>query len=87
MLWGPRSKPRGILGGLLNIHRIIYKSEQVKHLLNDSNLDLFLFSETWLKKYSPISACINVPGHFIFRRDRERADRVDCLCTVYERSL
>ena len=45
------------------------KSDQVQHLLNDSNLDFLCLSETWLHKYSP-SAVFSAPGYNIYRRDR-----------------
>lgn len=43
----PMSKPKGILGGHLNIRSILPKRDQIEHLLTDSNLDFFLaLSET-----------------------------------------
>lgn len=68
-VWDPKAKPRGILGGHLNIRSIKIKSLQVQHLLTDSNLDFLCLSETWLKESSP-SAASNVPGFKSFRRDR-----------------
>lgn len=69
MLWDPRAKPKGLLGGHINIRSITGKSEQIKHLIVNSNLDYLCLSETWLHKNSP-SAALSVPGYNIFRRDR-----------------
>ncbi len=69
VLWDPRAKPKGLLGGHLNIHSIIPKSDQIKHLLAKSNLDFLCLSETWLHKNSPSSA-LHIPGYNVFRKDR-----------------
>lgn len=68
-VWDSKVKPRGILGGHLNIRSINMKSLQVHHLLTDSNLDFLCLCETWLKESSP-SAASNVSGFKSFRRDR-----------------
>ena len=39
VLWDLKSKPKGILGGHLNIQSIISKGDQIHTLLSDSNLD------------------------------------------------
>lgn len=46
VLWDPSAKPKGLLWGHLNIHSIISKSDQIKHLLAESNLDFMCLSET-----------------------------------------
>ena len=69
ILWDPRAKPRGLLGGHMNIRSVTGKSEQIQHLIADSNLDYLCLSETWLHKNSP-SAALSVPGYNIYRRDR-----------------
>ncbi len=56
-------------GGHLNIRSIIPKSDQIKHLLAESNLDFLCLSETWLHKNSPSSA-LHIPGYNVFRKDR-----------------
>lgn len=70
--WDPTAKPKGLLGGHLNIRSLISKSDQIQHLLLDSNLDFLCLSETWLNKNAP-SAAVNVSGFKVFRRDRERS--------------
>lgn len=45
------------------------RSDQVHHLLLDSNLDFLCLSETWLHKNTP-SAALKVPGFNFYRRDR-----------------
>ncbi len=68
-IWDPKVKPKGLLGGHLNIRSIIAKSDQIHHLLLDSNLDFLCLSETWLHENSP-SAALEVPGFTFYRRDR-----------------
>jgi len=68
-IWDPKVKPKGLLGGHLNIRSIISKSEQIHHLLLESNLDFLCLSETWLHENSP-SAALEVPGFKLYRRDR-----------------
>lgn len=53
----------------MNIRSIKSKSDQVHHLLLDSNLDFLCLSETWLHKNTP-SAALKVPGFNFYRRDR-----------------
>lgn len=69
IIWDPRAKSRGLLGGHLNIQSIKSKSDQIQHLLTDSNLDFLCLSETWLHEHAP-SAALVVPGYVNFRRDR-----------------
>ncbi|KAK0142318.1 putative RNA-directed DNA polymerase from transposon X-element [Merluccius polli] len=69
IVWDPKSKPTGLLGGHLNIRSAVSKQSQLEHLLSDSNLDFLGLSETWLKKNSSVAA-INFPGYNLFRRDR-----------------
>ena len=52
LIWDPQSKPKGLLGGHLNIRSIVSKSNQLEHLLSHSNLDFLGLSETWLNKHS-----------------------------------
>lgn len=72
IIWDPKTKPKGILGRHLNIRSILSKTEQINHLLLNSNLDYLCLSETWLYKNTP-SAALNMPGYNMFRRDREAA--------------
>ena len=65
VLWDHLAKPSGLLGGHLNIHSLVPKSDQIKHILIDSNLDYLCLSETWLNKNSPSSA-IHIPGYNAF---------------------
>ncbi len=69
-VWDPKAKPKGLLGGHLNIRNIRSKSEQIQHLLLDSNLDFLCLSETWLNQNAPLAA-LNIPGYNIYRKDRE----------------
>lgn len=69
VVWDPKIKPRGLFGGHLNIRSMTAKSDQVTHLLSESNLDFICLSETWLKQSSSTSV-FTVPGYQCFRRDR-----------------
>ena len=69
-IWDQCAKPKGLLGGHLNIRSAISKSEQLEKLLADSNLDFLCFSETWLTETSPIAA-IKMLGYNYFRKDRK----------------
>lgn len=69
VIWDAKSKPKGLLGGHLNVRSISSKTDQVEKLLTDSNLDFICLSETWLTKTSP-QAAYCIPGYSIFRRDR-----------------
>lgn len=70
VLWDPRAKPKGLLGGHLNIRSVASKTEQLEKLLMDSNLDFLCLSESWLTDSSPDTAYI-VPGYNVFRKDRK----------------
>ena len=69
IFWDPKAKPKGLLGGHLNICSLLPKNDQIKHLLLESNIDYLFLSETWLHSNSP-SAALSVPGYNIFRKDR-----------------
>ncbi len=71
LIWDPQSKPKGLLGGHLNIRSIVSKSNQLEHLLSHSNLDFLGLSETWLNKHSP-EAAFDISGYNVFRRDRNK---------------
>ena len=53
VLWDAKTKPKGIIGGHLNIQSIISKTEQLEHLLTDSNIDHLGLTETWLTPHTP----------------------------------
>ena len=67
VIWEPTSKPKGILGGHLNIQSIL--PTRIEHLLTDSNLDFLALSETWLHSNIPTSM-IDVSGYTCYRQDR-----------------
>ena len=69
-IWDSRSKPSGILLGHINIRSIVNKTEQMEHLLSDSNIDILGVSESWLT-HSSSTAAISIPGYNVFRKDRE----------------
>lgn len=69
ILWDSRAKPSGLLAGHLNIRSAIPKSEQLQHLLYESNLDFLCLTETWLHENSPADV-LKVHGYNMFRRDR-----------------
>ena len=48
---------------------MVHKREQLEFLLNDSNIDVFALSETWLTPSSPEAAVI-MPGYDAYRKDR-----------------
>lgn len=70
IIWDLKSKPKGILGGHLNILSVISKGDQVQHLLMDSNLDFLAVSVNWLNDNIP-TAMIDVPGYACYGKDRQ----------------
>lgn len=70
IIWDSRSQPKGLLLGHINIRSIVNKTEQMEHLLSESNIDILGISESWLTHSSP-SAAVNIPEYNVFRRDRE----------------
>ncbi len=83
IIWYSKAKPKGILGGHLNIRSLRPKSEQINHLLSESNLDFICLSETWLHKNSP-SAADKILGYVEFRRDRAEVKGGGVLVYVRE---
>uniref|UniRef100_A0A672J846 Reverse transcriptase domain-containing protein n=1 Tax=Salarias fasciatus TaxID=181472 RepID=A0A672J846_SALFA len=83
VIWDAKSKPKGLLGGHLNIRSIASKPDQVEKLLTGSNLDFICLSETWLKKTSP-PAAFYMSGYKIFRRDRSTGKGGELLFYVRE---
>lgn len=69
VLWNPKTKPKGIFGGHINIRSVISKTEQLEHILLDSNLDYLCLTETWLTSTTPLSV-FTIPGYNVYRRDR-----------------
>ena len=69
VLWDPKLKLRGLFGGHFNIRSITAKSNQLTHLVSDSNLDFLCLTETWLKQTTPASV-FTVPEYQCFSRDR-----------------
>ena len=45
VLWYPQAKPSGLMGGHLNICGFISKSDEIKHIIVDSNLDFLCLVE------------------------------------------
>lgn len=62
IIWNSETKPKGILGGHINIRSILPKIDQIQNLLTDSNLDFLCISETWLTSNVPTNL-INIPGY------------------------
>ena len=69
VIWDSKTKPKGIVGGHLNIQSIISKQDQPQHLLKYSNLDYLRLTETWLNCNIP-THMIDVPGYVCLRKDR-----------------
>lgn len=69
IIWNPQTKPKGILGGHINIRSILPKIDQINRLLTDSNLDYLCVTESWLNPSTPTDL-INIPGFKCYRRDR-----------------
>ncbi len=69
VVWDQKLKPRGLFGGHLNVRSVVSKTEQLTHLLLNSNLDYLCLSETWLQQSTPINV-YSVPRYQCFRRNR-----------------
>ena len=71
IIWDLKVKPKGILGGHLNIQSLksCLKSDQLKNMLLESNLDYLGLTETWFTDNSP-SAAVQLPGYNSYRRDQ-----------------
>lgn len=69
IIWDPTVKPKGILGGHLNIRSLHPKCDEIRILLIGSNIDYLCIGETWL--HDKIStSLIDVPGYKCYRKDR-----------------
>lgn len=79
-----RSKPKGILVGHINIRSIVNKTEQMEHLLSESNIDILGVSESWLT-HSSSTAAISIAGYNVFRKDRESGKGGGVLIYVREK--
>ena len=53
----------------LNVRSIVKKIDQIRILLQDSNVDVFTLSETWLKPFLH-TALFEIDGYKLFRLDR-----------------
>uniref|UniRef100_A0A3B3CCL8 Reverse transcriptase domain-containing protein n=1 Tax=Oryzias melastigma TaxID=30732 RepID=A0A3B3CCL8_ORYME len=84
ILWEPKAKPKGILGGHLNIRSVVSKTEQLEHLLTESNLDYLCLSETWLKPSTPQSV-FHIEGYNVFRCDRKQGKGGGVMIYVKEK--
>ncbi len=81
LIWDAHSKPKGLLGGHINIRSILSKCEQVQHLLQESNLDFLAISESWLNENSP-HAAISVPSFNIFNNDHKHGKGGGVMCYI-----
>lgn len=84
-LWDKRLKPKGLLGGHLNIRSIVSKTEQLQGLLIDSNLGFLFISESWLTESSPRTV-FAIPGYQVFRKDRKLVEEEE-LFYMFEITL
>ena len=78
IIWNPDTKPRGILGGHINIRSILPKIDQIQNLLMESNLDFLCMSETWLTSNVPTDL-INIQGYTCYRKDRPEGKGRGCF--------
>lgn len=69
VIWNYQSKPKGILGGHINIRSILPKMDQIHNLLTGSNPDYLCVSESWLNQYAPIYLGIDVIGEIEIREE------------------
>ena len=69
IIWNPKSKSSGVLGGHINVRSLLQKLPQIEILLSDSNLDFLGISETWLKE-SVCTDILRIEGYNAFRKDR-----------------
>lgn len=81
VLWNPKTKPKAIFGGHLNIRSIVSKTEQLEYLLTYSNLDYLCLTETWLTTTMP-SSLVKVPGYKMYRYDRNKGKGIGVLMYV-----
>ena len=58
----------------LNVRSLVKKIDQIRLMLADTQIDMFTFSETWLKLYVH-SNNINIKGFKTFRLDRETRNK------------
>ncbi|KAK7922272.1 hypothetical protein WMY93_009174 [Mugilogobius chulae] len=70
IIWDSKAKPKGLLGGHLNVRSIIPKTDQITHLLENSNLDFLGISETWLHDNAPSAALKTLDITFLGKIDR-----------------
>lgn len=69
VVWDCSIRPKGILGGHVNVKSLPAKAEQIEKLLMGSSLDFVGPSETWLTPMTP-TGIFNVPDYNVFRLDR-----------------
>ena len=69
VIWNPHSKPKGLLGGHLNIRSLLPKIDQMRKLLMESNLDFLCITESWLN-CNVSTDRVNIPGYSCYRKDR-----------------
>lgn len=61
---------KGLNISFMNIRSLKPKHDQILQLVNDVNLDIMCFAETWLRDHIP-DASISIPGYNLFRSDRK----------------
>lgn len=69
VIWDSKSKPKGIVGGHLNIWSAISKEDQVHQILTDCNQDFLALCETWLN-CNIATSMTDVPGYVCHRKAR-----------------
>ena len=84
------SAVKGFKVAHLNIRIIVKKIDQIRILLQNTSIDIFTLSETWLKPNLQ-SALFKIDGYKLFRQDREfrgkRWKRGGGLLTYVKESL
>ena len=60
------------------------KIDEIAHAVQQQNIDVALFSETWLKESIPDDP-INIQGFQLYRRDRKTKNMAASVCMLKTR--
>lgn len=75
IVWDPTVKPRGMLGGHLNVINLFQKCDDIRILLLGSNIDYFCISETCIGETRPSQEALATIGVFICWTGQKKRQR------------